>query len=75
MKNDWELMEFLSLLWARGIFDKNDSPKVAARKIMNYIKEHEYLPTFDDLSVDENRKFYDKVYEQIKRRMKEVPEE
>ena len=72
---DWELMEFLSLLWAMGVFNRNDPPKVAARKIMTYIKEREYLPRFDDLSREENHRFYDKVYEQFKRRMKEVSEE
>ena len=74
-RHDWELMEFLTLLWAMGVFNRDDPPKVAARKIMTYIKEHKYLPRFNDLSWEENHKFYDKVYEQFKRRMKEVSEE
>ena len=69
---DWELMEFLSLLWAMGVFNRNDSPKAAARKIMTYIKEHKYLPRFDDLSREETYRFYNKVYEQFKRRIKEA---
>jgi len=68
--NDYELKMFLTILWAEGVFSRNDPPEIAARKIVNYLRNTTHLPRIDDLSYTENIQFYEKVFEQLRRRMK-----
>jgi len=68
--NDYELKKFLTILWAEGVFSREDPPEVAAEKIVNYLRNASHLPRIDDLSYEENIEFYKKAFQQLSRKVK-----
>ena len=66
-----EFMEALTILWAHGVFSLKDSPREAARKILDYVRTSRYFPRIDDLSESENVKFWRKFLKELRRLLKD----
>jgi len=69
-----EFMEALTMLWAYGVFDKEDSPHEAAKKIMDYLRRSRSFPRIDDLRYDENVRFWKKFLKELRKLLKDEKE-